>query len=481
MTPERRRLLIALVAASALVLPLAAMWNASRLPSSYSVMDMGHPDYGGGPTTLTGHAGMGRSVAELTADRSRRPDVELTLTARKERFRLPGGAEIDGYTVNHTSPGPTITAVQGQLVEVRLVNESVPAGVTLHWHGVDVPNAADGVAGVTQDAVPRGQSHTYRFVAVHAGTYWYHSHQMSHEQVQRGLLGALVIRPAALDPSSRDQLALLHVYSGRQTLNGRTGGEQQVDVRPGQRVRVRIINTDNGAASVWAAGAPYRVLAVDGYDVNDPTPVTGRVVRLTAGGRVDIDVVAPARVQFGGAGSLRLGAGRPATPQPRDQLDLLRYGSPSPLPFDASRPDRRFTYAIGRRPGFVDGRPGVWWSINGNLFPKVPMFVVEEGDVVVMRIENTSGEAHPMHLHGHHAVVLSRNGSQATGSPWWVDSLDVASGDSYDIAFRADNPGIWMDHCHNLPHASQGLVAHLMYAGVTEPYRIGGPARNAPE
>jgi FtsP/CotA-like multicopper oxidase with cupredoxin domain len=86
-----------------------------------------------------------------------------------------------------------------------------------------------------------------------------------------------------------------------------------------------------------------------------------------------------------------------------------------------------------------------------------------------------------MHLHGHHAVVLSRDGRRATGSPWWVDSLDVRDGESYDIAFLADNPGIWMDHCHNLKHAAQGLVTHLMYEGVTEPYRVGGEAGNEPE
>lgn len=109
------------------------------------------------------------------------------------------------------------------------------------------------------------------------------------------------------------------------------------------------------------------------------------------------------------------------------------------------------------------------------------MFVVAEDDVVRMRITNSSGEAHPMHLHGHHAVVVARNGVAATGSPWEVDSLDVADGDSYDLAFVADNPGVWMDHCHNLPHAADGLVAHLSYDGVTTPYRIGGPAHNEPE
>ena len=109
------------------------------------------------------------------------------------------------------------------------------------------------------------------------------------------------------------------------------------------------------------------------------------------------------------------------------------------------------------------------------------MFVVAEGDIVTMHIENNSGEVHPMHLHGHHAVVLARNGEPATGSPWWVDSLNVRDGETYDIAFVADNPGIWLDHCHNLPHAAQGLLAHLMYSGYTTPYVVGGAGHNQPE
>ena len=58
-----------------------------------------------------------------------------------------------------------------------------------------------------------------------------------------------------------------------------------------------------------------------------------------------------------------------------------------------------------------------------------------------------------MHLHGHHALVLSRDGMKATGSPWWFDSLEVQNGETFDVAFVADNPGMWMDHCHNLKHA----------------------------
>lgn len=86
-----------------------------------------------------------------------------------------------------------------------------------------------------------------------------------------------------------------------------------------------------------------------------------------------------------------------------------------------------------------------------------------------------------MHLHGHHVLVVSRDGQPSTGSPWWTDSLDVDPGESYDVAFLADNPGIWMDHCHNLPHAVDGLMTHLNYEGVTTPFLVGRDSGNVPE
>ncbi len=113
--------------------------------------------------------------------------------------------------------------------------------------------------------------------------------------------------------------------------------------------------------------------------------------------------------------------------------------------------------------------------------PNVPTFVVEKGDLVQIRIENDTDSVHPMHLHGHHVLVLSRDGVPATGSPWWSDTLNVLPGESYVVAFRADNPGIWMDHCHNLPHAAEGLTMHVAYAGVSTPFLVGAEHHNEPE
>ena len=491
---------------------LGAGWWTSLVPQTYSVMDMGYPDYGGGsavghahvrppaahhgppaPTAAAAATEPGTvAVTDLTGPHDGVPDVSVTLTAREERFTLASGEEVDGFTLDGTSPGPTIEAVQGDLVEVTLVNESVREGAALHWHGIAVPNAEDGVAGVTQDAVPVHGRHTYRFVARDAGTYWYHSHQVSHEQVVGGLFGAVVVHPggagAAAEATAPADLVLpVHTYDGIRTLAGRSS-PTHTTVPAGTQVRLRVLNTDSANLRAWVTGADFRVLAVDGREINAPAPVHGEAVHVPGGGRVDLGVDVPAAglvLHVGGRPTLRVGPGKQPTAEPgaapTREVDLLSYGEPAPLPFDVAAPDRHFEYAVGRRVGFVDGRPGLWWTVNGHLYPDVPMFLVEEGDVVVMTLRNSSGTVHPMHLHGHHVVVLSRNGERATGSPWWTDTLDVASGASYEVAFVADNPGIWLDHCHNLQHAADGMVAHLAYAGVTTPYVIGGDAANHPE
>ena len=487
---RHRRSLVALTATVVVLVALGWWWGASLLPRSYSLATMGLPDGGGGPVAMdmgpdTGpDTGGARSVTDLRDADEVPPDVAVTLVARQERFSLASGRAVAGYTLNGTSPGPEIRARQGQLLQVTLVNASVADGVTLHWHGVDVPNAEDGVAGVTQDAVGPGASFVYRFRVRDAGTYWYHSHQTSDPQVRGGLFGALVVDPPGgpgpgSEVAAPDVVAPVHLYDGRRTVAGRDG-ELAVDAPPGARVRVRIVDTDNGAVRAWSP-QPFRVLAVDGHDVHEPTPVTGAAVGVPAGGRVDVEVLAPARVVVGDVAVVVGGAPPAPGPAPPATLDLLTYGSPVPLGFDPDRATRRFDYAIGRTFGVVDGVPGLWWTVNGHLYPDVPMFMVAEGDVVRMHLTNTSGDVHPMHLHGHHGVVLARDGRPATGSPWWFDTLDVPDGASLDIAFVADNPGLWMDHCHNLAHAAQGLVAHLMYEGVTTPFRAGSATRNVPE
>ncbi|MGB7964084.1 MAG: multicopper oxidase family protein [Propionicimonas sp.] len=471
------------------IVPLAVLWQRSLVPGSASVMTMGEPEFGTG-VAFGGHGHMAggteTSVTDLVDDSNRRPDVTADLRADAAMVAV-GGRQVKGFTVNGTSPGPTIRARQGQLVEVRFTNGSVPGGATLHWHGMDVPNAMDGVAGVTQDAVAVGQSFTYRFSANRAGTYWYHSHQISHSQVIGGLLGAIIVDPAERPASAAvEVVALAHTYGGVRTING-LAADLRARAQPGDQVRIRVINTDNATLPVWSA-QPLTLAAIDGADVNDPAAVSAVMVGVAAGGRADVVVQVPARgaarVQLSKTTAVIVGpdaadASLPA--QPSAWLDLLSYGKPTDTGLDPSHVDRSFSYRMTQQPGFVMGRPGVWWAINDQLYPHEPMFMVRRGELVAVHFDNATTQTHPMHLHGHHLLVVARNSVPASGSPWWTDSLDVLPGETYDVVFQANNPGIWMDHCHNLDHAKDGMVTHLAYEGVTTPFLLGGDHHNEPE
>ena len=466
-------------------------WYDSRLPGTYSVMDYGTHDYGSGaePVDHEGHGAVaGISVADLHGPNTGKPDARFELTARAADVRLASGHRVHALTFNGRSPGPELRVRRGDLVEVTLRNADVTQGVTIHWHGVDVPNAEDGVAGVTQNAVLPGERYTYRFLADQVGTFWYHTHQVSSEDVQRGLFGALVIEPRETPENTFDRVLVAHTFDGIVTLNA-SDVTMPATVSPGTPVRLRLVNTDSAVRRFTVSGTPFRVLAIDGKELNRPGPLRGARLSVAAGGRMDVGIpMPPSGVRVGleqtdaALGLSTTGDAAPPESPPTTDFDPLSYGQPAPVPFSpASRFDRDFTLTITKKLGFFDGRPGRHWALNGGIYPDVPMFVVERGDLVRMTIANHTSVVHPMHLHGHHALVLSRNGEAASGSPWWVDTLNVDAGDVYVIAFRADNPGIWMDHCHNLGHAAAGLTMHVAYAGVTTPFVVGGKNGNAPE
>ena len=153
---------------------------------------------------------------------------------------------------------------------------------------------------------------TYRFVADQAGSYWYHSHQVSNPQVAGGLLGSLVVTPKSGIAQQVDVSAVAHTYGGVRTINGKAE-DLRVPAQPGQRVRVRVSNTDNGPMKMWTSGS-YRLLAVDGTEVHQPTEVSGRSVTLTAGARADLEVKAQRRHRGQGA-AVQGDRGRSSDPQ----------------------------------------------------------------------------------------------------------------------------------------------------------------------
>jgi FtsP/CotA-like multicopper oxidase with cupredoxin domain len=442
-----------------------------------------------GPASASHHIAEADSpdVATISVDDLRETDEgtetrHFDLEARHETITLPGGGSYDAISFGSV-PGPAIVVQQGELVEVTLTNRDVEEGVTLHWHGYDVPNGDDGVAGVTQDVVAIGESYTYRFVADEIGSYWYHTHQGALSGITRGLYGSLVVLPNDGPLDTTDVTALIHTMGSTMLV----GDTDLLDVPVTEHdARVRLANTDQTPRSVVLDG-DVALTAIDGQELAQSVPIpAGTVLRIPAGGRMDL-IVAPGAatalaveggkgsgITFGGATEL------PKLPFTGPEFDVLD-AAVGPMPSWASGPFQvEGTQVLDRLIRVVDGLPKLADTINGAAFPFIAPIVVSEGDVVRVTIENRGTETHPMHLHGHHAVVLEHNGVAVDGA-LWLDSIDVRPGDVWVVAFVADNPGLWMDHCHNLEHARDGMVMHLAYEGITSPFELGGAHGNDPE
>lgn len=422
-----------------------------------------------------------RDVARLTGPTDRTPDARFTMIAARTRLRLASGRTVDGLAFNGRSPGPELRVTRGQLVEVTLVNTDVTEGVTLHWHGVDVPNAEDGVPGVTQDAVRPGGRHVYRFVPDRAGTFWYHTHRDGGPNVRKGLFGALIVDEAP-GFEGFERTVFTHAWPGGgdgTVVLDRLDEPAKEAVPAGRRALVRLINSSTEPQTLRVSGVAFRVAALDGNPiVGAGTLRAGTDLVLAAGGRYDVAFTMPP-----GAVTVAL----PANPDTAltfspdatadavtsdggEVFDRLTYGSGGSRPAPGGH-QRTFDLRLDDGFGFSQGGLSFVSSlINGRLYPAVPSLRVAEGDRVRVRIASRSTVDHPFHLHGHRVRVLSRNGAAVTGSPWWTDTLNVATGEAYELEFVADNPGIWMDHCHNFRHAADGMILHLAYEGVGTPF-----------
>ena len=100
---------------------------------------------------------------------------EIHLETREIMWELAPGKRIKAMAYNGQIPGPEIRLKEGETARIVLKN-GLSEPTTIHWHGVDVPNAMDGVAGITQKPVQPGETFTYEFTATPTGTRWYHTH-----------------------------------------------------------------------------------------------------------------------------------------------------------------------------------------------------------------------------------------------------------------------------------------------------------------
>jgi FtsP/CotA-like multicopper oxidase with cupredoxin domain len=248
------------------------------------------------------------------------------LVATPIRWEILDGTRVTAWTYNGTVPGPELRVPYGQRLRIRVENE-LPEATTVHWHGIAVPNAMDGVPDVTQEPIEPGGRFTYEFRAIPAGrdsrggTFLYHSHQDEDRQLGLGLAGALVIEP--------------------------------------------------------------------------PKPERYDVERTVVIGEWNLD---------------------PASGETRPAMDME-----------------------GMLPNF--------FTLNGKSFPATETIRVRRGDRVLLRLIGAGQFMHPMHLHGMDFRVVAKDGHELA-SPFAADVIQIGSGERYDIAFTATEPGKWIFHCH---------------------------------
>lgn len=452
-----------------------------------------------------GMPGATKSIATLQAPLTAPSMKEFTLTAQNSVVNLGGGPQIAAWTFNGKAPGPTLRVQQGDLVVVHIVNH-LSFGIAVHWHGIDVPNSADGVAGVTQDAIKPGQTYTYRFFVNDPGTYWYHSHQFGYEETVGGLFGALIVDPKTPTiHADVDYNVLFHLWNGPDeqsifSIDDATKSLNKV-AKPGQWVRLRIIetsNTDSGDPHVFTLlGAPFQVVSMDGHDVNGPqflneTPIPigtaqryDLLFQMPAHGAVSLVTADENNKQFVSAPAVVIGQGTvPAKlPAVKQWFDLTTYGQPAPDPITLqSHFDETSNIVLNdNQNGTSMGRSGTVYTMNGKVFPDTGMIMVTEGQLVRIHLDNQSQLFHPIHLHGHIFTVIAHNGKPLTGSPVHLDTVLVPPHTTYDIAFVANNPGVWMIHCHNFLHANWGMDMMVVYNGYSTPYNVGTASGNFPD
>lgn len=423
------------------------------------------------------------------------------------RFYGADGPETAVWAYNGSVPGPEIRLRQGGRLEVAVEN-GIERVTTVHWHGLRIPHAMDGVPDLTQPPIPPGGRFDYAFTVPDAGTYWYHPHAGGAETQARGLYGPLIIEEAEPPRVDRDVTWVIDdwrvdendaivedfgnamdlSHAGRlgnlATLNGRDSST--FAVRAGERLRLRIINTANARIfSLRFDGHRPQVIALDGQPAIPHEPADGVIV-LPPAGRADLIIDME---------------GRPRSRHPvmevsdsRQSLQFVElvYDKAKPLrdsPLDATvalpanpipEPDlgeaarhpmilgggamggMREAVFDGQRHEFRDlARRGKLWALNGIIAHKTdmdPMFVFQRGRTQIITMRNDTAFPHPMHLHGHSYRLLSRNGRPVPHTPW-LDTVLVLPDETVDVAFVADNPGDWIFHCHVLEHMEAGMAA----------------------
>ena len=393
------------------------------------------------------------------------------------------GRPLHVWAYNDQVPGPVLRVRRGEELRVTLKNE-LPQPTTIHWHGVRVPNAMDGVPGVTQPPIRPGETFEYRFVPKDPGTFWFHPHVRGSEQVERGLYGVLLVEDSEPLPYTRDEVWVLDdwrlgpdgevspdfvtrhdlAHDGRWgrdvTVNG--SSTEELVVRPGERLRLRLVNTSNGRVyRPDFSGLDARVIAVDGMYTRHP--IDAGNFDLAPGNRLDLDIrISPKSsgrsfqiVDRFSRRTYTLATVRVASGDP---IETPRFSPPSnnrvPRWIRATEAPVDVTYALDAKRG---GPYGIQWTINGRAWGDHEITKLVPGQWTRVRFRNDSPRLHPMHLHGQFFKVVARNG-EPFDEPFFRDTVLLRGREFVDIALVPIDWGRWAMHCHILEHADSGMM-----------------------
>lgn len=444
------------------------------------------------------------ATTALTLPHHARADAPSALTARVGMTQLapPDFGKTQVWTYDGTVPGPTLRLRQGDRVHQRFVNE-LPQASSVHWHGIRIENAMDGVVGMTQQAVAPGEAFVYSFTAPDAGTYWYHPHNRTWEQMARGLYGALIVDEAegapevdldevlllddwrlSEDAQIADDFGNMHDWShgGRIgnwiTVNG--DGAWSRDIARNARMRLRLVNTANARIfTVEPRGLTGWIVALDGMPLDTPQPFDSLTLAPAQRADVFVDVVAPdgdeafllsierdggyALTTFNIRGTKRnetLAEPAALPPNPVPALGPLEQARKVDLVMDGGAMGGMGEAMLngqmtGMRALVAEGKA---WAFNGAAdMPDTPLIEASRGETIRISMRNDTAWPHAMHLHGHHFHPISEIG---TPGPL-RDTLLINRAETAEIAFVADNPGDWLLHCHMLEHSASGMMTWL--------------------
>lgn len=443
--------------------------------------------------------------AGLAAKAGGAPDPQI-LTARFTEARIATGGttpRLMTYDLSGTAGSgvpPVLRMRKGEPYAARLINR-LDEPTTVHWHGLRIVNAMDGVPEMTQPYVYPGEGFDYLFTPPDAGTFWYHPHCNTLMQMGSGLTGVIVVENPK-DPAFDAEIVLnlrdwrlnasgafIAPFKPRDAARGGTYGtvrtanwqrEPVYDAPAGGLVRVRIAATDvTRIYSIGLEGAAAKVIALDGNPVEMPFALDR--LDIGPGQRVDLALRMPENEEsratldnsrgsspwtiatFRAVGASLKRDLRDINPLPPNPVAEADLSTARRIPIDlTATAEQGVSTSICGTLGYT------FWAINKVPWPgdtPDPVAPIEElklGKSYVLEIANRTPHAHPIHLHGLSFRVLAAN--KRTVLPPPTDTILLLPDEQAKLALVADNPGDWLFHCHIIEHQKTGMAAYFRVA-----------------